>query len=458
MLKNIISITIIVLFFGCSTPSKKNELNPLAYNPKADPVINETSFSEAIKCIDFVAGSILAKHNKHIAVYCQKFPNHTPNSQIPQSARDMLYTVLSEMGKYSNRIMVFEFSDSLQKIPSRRFSIPDAQDTIALKNFLINIEKLGLDFLRIDASVTQAPARVLKKENGLDLELPYVFEKFFSKYGEEKSLEMSTIAIDMRMLYSENYLLVPGVNSRNIISVFKTDRYWDLTAGHIQYGNTSFFMDLNQREDMGAAQRVLIELGAIQLINKYIRKKYGRSAFEKCEKCLIPSERTDLMNEAKRELDLIKVHQQYAAISQQSIQKNQSFKKKVKKKMLNVKKKTQSRSSSSQIINVELKKFVTSKASLVFYRIINSLKNEGVKHIKLITSKNSGQQYSLWEVVVEKKLSPLIFQDLIMKKIDYVLKSGGRNFNAEEYLLLSKIELENQQTGGKNVRLKFFVR
>ena len=455
MLKNIINLTIILLYFGCSTTTKTNELNPLAYNPKSKPIINETSFSEAVKCIDLVAGSILAKQNKRIAVYCQNFPNRTPNSKIPQSARDMLYTVLSEMGKYSERIRVFEFTDSSPNNSSRKLTVPDLHMGATLLIFK-TLNKPGFEVLRIDASVTQAPAKVLKKENELDLELPSIFEKFFSNYGGEKSLEMSTIAIDMRMVYSETSMLVPGVNSRNIISVFKTDKYWDLVAGHIKYGNVSFCMDLSQREDMGAAQRVLIELGAIQLINKYIQKEFGSSAFEKCEKCLIPSERNALMNEAKRELDLIKTKQQYAII-QKSTQKNNNLKGRKQKKIANIKKKSRSFSNNSKKVNVQLKKFVTPKASLAFYRIINSLKNKGVKDIKLSTSKNSGHLYSLWNVVVEKKLSPLRFQDLIMKKIDYVLKSGGKNFSAEELIILNKIEIENQ-IGGKNDCLYFIVR
>jgi len=163
-----------------------------------------------------------------------------------------------------------------------------------------------------------------------------------------------------------------------------------------------------------------------------------------------------LMNEAKRELDLIKTKQQYAII-QKSTQKNNNLKGRKQKKIANIKKKSRSFSNNSKKVNVQLKKFVTPKASLAFYRIINSLKNKGVKDIKLSTSKNSGHLYSLWNVVVEKKLSPLRFQDLIMKKIDYVLKSGGKNFSAEELIILNKIEIENQ-IGGKNDCLYFIVR
>jgi len=461
LIRYIIIIYLLILFFGCSTLTKsrtKSHLfNPVSYNPKNNPVVNVTSFSEAINCIDLVAGSILLKNNDFIFVFNQEFPNHTPNKKVPGSGRDMLYTVLSELGKESNRILAYDFSENITD--KRKSSTIDTLDSIITKTVFGDFITKRSTLIRIDGSTTQAPTKVWRIDSGLDLALPSIFKKFFANYSSAETIEMKTIAIDMRMRFAEEGRLIPGVNSRNIISVVKTEKNWDAMAGHIKYGDISFFMELNQREDMGAGLRILIELGTIELINKVILRRYGKSAFNKCEKCLIPEERPVLMKEAKQELEILKVRRQ---LSRETKQKRTSYinkQKKRPKKIYEGKKRHPRKLPKPDFyrISIQLNKFFKSRASVVFDRILHSLQKNGIKDIKLEVSKNTGEKYALWNVVLIKKLSISQLQNLIMKKIEYLLESGGRDFSADEMFILKRIEAAGKK-GGKNVCLNFIVR
>jgi len=286
----VMAIIATILVSGCSSTSPNKTSEPQADTymhvlPKSQPRKTITNFTTALQCLDG-----LLYENKTPEILVSLVPAQDGDGAV-SGMEDMLMTSLSEMSVKSNVIKVVANSPDMDPFyihsNTQNFKAPDV-------------------FIRISAP--QFENQVQGSNNSGSLQLPLL--PLDGELGTNR--KTSIVSIDMNMGRGDTLQLLPGIFSRNSITIltgrlnstvslgdptgdsstgYQDDYYYDdsdpeftdefakhmgsdFSVGRITKFGVNFRMNFNYREGKHAAVRTLVELGAIELIGKYANLPY----------------------------------------------------------------------------------------------------------------------------------------------------------------------------------------
>lgn len=251
---------------ACQT-SHEVARDPLVVNPKARPVRNVSGFSEAMKCMDAMIGAYV---DRDVLLIAEDIPNKSGVTGLAVSGKEMLISAISEISATSKRI---------------RFVAYDPKETPVVVEIFAhqNKDKKEATAFRFPAffirgAITQVEKKVSSGGRDIGVGVPGI-----ARIGGSKVETLSVVALDMNVGDQKTLQILPGVNSRNVLSVFKKGEAFEAMAGIISKVEVDYAMEFEQQEGMSAAIRSLIDLGTVEIVGKLLNLPY--------DDCLAPERR-----------------------------------------------------------------------------------------------------------------------------------------------------------------------
>jgi len=247
-----ISTSLIVLFLVGCMPKTDNVL--VVAQPKARPMRNMTSFSQAMSCMD----RLFIKHgvNNH-DIASTSIPDAT--GKITLGIKDMLINAVSNMSRNSKAFRYLDYASSSDGIG----------DTIQNMTAEMGVANLNLSIpeIYIRGSISQVDNRVTAGNNRVGINASE-FEA-----GASQNRSNSMITLDLQLFDMMTRTLIPGMSSSNTIVVTRNGYGFDVGA-QIQKAGINFAFDQSETESSGQGVRNLVELAAIELLGKWTKTPY----------------------------------------------------------------------------------------------------------------------------------------------------------------------------------------
>lgn len=237
---------------GCAPvkQSVKEELPKLVKGPEEAPSRTITNFSHALRCMD---GLLIEYGVYDVSMLVEDLRDST--DKVKAGAKDMLISAISEMTRRSHAIRLIAFGS----------------DSGNLVSFLASAKQEGAYSIvpqyDIRGSISQLDKSVAAKDvsGGLNIEQFGI--------GGAKTANASVLALDLAVISTEDYSVLPGVVSKNTIVIFKEGQGVDADASIGKLG-VNFSMNLTRSEGDAQALRNLIELASIELVGKLTKTPY----------------------------------------------------------------------------------------------------------------------------------------------------------------------------------------
>jgi hypothetical protein len=237
---------------GC-TPVKqdvKEELPKLIKAPEEAPRRTITNFSSALRCMD----NLMISYGVYdISMLVEDIRDSTENVKV--GAKDMLISAISEMTRRSHAIRLIAYGN----------------DSGNLVSFLLNANQTTpyavIPQYDIRGSISQLDQSVAAKDVAGGLSISEV------GIGGAKTANASVMALDLAVINTKDYSVIPGVVSKNTIVIFKEGKGLDSDASIGKFG-VNFSMNLTRSEGDAQALRNLIELASVELVGKLTKTPY----------------------------------------------------------------------------------------------------------------------------------------------------------------------------------------
>lgn len=250
---NILSIALCFgLLAGCTTlDNTRAEYESLRKKPMGKIYKSISNFSKELKCMD----DLMVKYNiKDIGVMVEDIEDRT--EEVKAGAKDMLISAISEMTMNSHGIRLVAYGKDT----------PNAITFLKRTNTVSPYKKIPPFDIR--GSISQFDKKVVHEDGSLGL-----FSRREGGLGASNISSVSILAMDLNVIRTIDLSIVPGVNSKNSISIYRQGRSFDADARIDKYG-VYFDMNLSRSEGVGQALRNLVELAAIEVVGKLTRVPY----------------------------------------------------------------------------------------------------------------------------------------------------------------------------------------
>ncbi len=242
---------------ACSTVAVKSDAERRAETirkgPEAAPFQSITSFSPALRCMD---NMLIDYGVRDLSMLVEDILDQT--KKVNAGTRDMLITAMSEMTRRSRAVRVVAFG----KDSGNLISFLDAAQRQSAYQTIPQFD--------IKGSVTQWDENVVRTQKDAGLG----FQPFIN-FGVSGDAAASILGLDLSMLTTDDMSVLPGVTSRNAVTIFKQGKGLDGDAAYKKFG-ISFSMTFTQAEGQTQALRGLVELAAIELIGKLTKVPYWK--------------------------------------------------------------------------------------------------------------------------------------------------------------------------------------
>ena len=239
---------------GC-VPVKENvkeELPTLVKGPEAAPTRTITNFSQGLRCMD----ALMIEYGVYdISMLVEDLRDSTEN--VKAGAKDMLISAVSEMTRRSHAIRLIAFGADSGNLVSFLASANQNTPYAIVPQYDIR------------GSITQLDKSVAAEDvaGGLNI--------FRVGAGGAKTANASVLALDLAVMSTRDYSVIPGVVSKNTIVIFKEGKGVDADASIGKFG-VNFSMNLTRAEGDAQALRNLIELASIELVGKLTKTPYWK--------------------------------------------------------------------------------------------------------------------------------------------------------------------------------------
>lgn len=251
-LRNGIAALICTSVIGC-TPVKedvKEELPKLLKGPAEAPRRTITNFSNALRCMD----ALMINYGVYdVSMLVEDLKDNTKKVKV--GAKDMLISAISEMTRRSHAIRLIAFGSDSGNLVSFLASANQNTPYAVVPQYDIR------------GSISQLDKSVAAKDvaGGIN----------FAKIGigGAKTANASVLALDLAVISTNDYSVIPGVVSKNTIVIFKEGKGTDADASIGKFG-VNFSMNLTRSEGDAQALRNLIELATIELVGKLTKTPY----------------------------------------------------------------------------------------------------------------------------------------------------------------------------------------
>jgi len=228
--------------------------------PKELPVRNVTSFSESLRCMDDLFLSFGISRGDYV-IMAEELRDKT--KKVDAGTREMMFSAISEMTERSHALKTITYG----------------ADTGNLISFLSAAGNNGvyqnIPAFDIIGSISQYDDSVYKKQADGSAELAGTNDGSTVGGGGGKSTSSSVtfMTVDLSVITAHNLALLPGVSTRNSVSLYNHGNASSYDAGISKTG-VSYSFSSNTKDAVGQSLRGLIELSIIELMGKLVKVPY----------------------------------------------------------------------------------------------------------------------------------------------------------------------------------------
>jgi len=191
--------------------------------------------------------------------------------KVKAGAKDMLISAISEMTRRSHAIRLIAFGADSGNLVSFLASANQTTPYSMVPQYDIR------------GSISQLDKSVAAQDVAGGLNIARIGA------GGAQTANASVLALDLAVISTRDYSVIPGVVSKNTIVIFKEGKGLDADASIGKFG-VNFSMNLTRSEGDAQALRNLIELASIELVGKLTKTPYW--------KCLgIDSQKPEIQSE-----------------------------------------------------------------------------------------------------------------------------------------------------------------
>lgn len=239
---------------GCATIDTKGPVieatETLSKGPQHAPFVSITNFSHALRCMDDL---MIVYGVRDLSVLVEDLVDKT--EKVNAGTKDMLISAVSDMSRRSRAVRLVTFG----------------ADSGNLANFLFNAEIKDaysvIPDYDIRGSISQFDDNVAKKQ----VDGAFTFSNF--GIGAAATGGTSILGLDLTMISTRDYAVIPGVTARNSVVIFKEGKGADAEASISKLG-INFSMTVTRNEGQAQALRTLVELAAVELFGKLKKIPY----------------------------------------------------------------------------------------------------------------------------------------------------------------------------------------
>lgn len=255
----LLPLAVSLMLVGCSALDVKTDTVELTEairkGPESTPRRSITGFSDALRCMD----TTLANYGvRDVSVLVEDILDQT--KKVNAGTKDMLISAVSDMSTRSRAIRLIAFG----------------QDSGNLITFLQLAERNNAYAVTpqfdIRGSITQLDENLIQKQADAGLGFDSGGSVSFG-VGYAADAASNILALDLTILDTEDFSVLPGVTSRNAVVIFKEGKGFDADATISKFG-INYNMSLSRSEGQSQALRTLVELAAIELFGKLTRTPY----------------------------------------------------------------------------------------------------------------------------------------------------------------------------------------
>lgn len=262
---------------GCATMTDTRtptmeSFEALRKAPMVPLVRNVTSFREGLRCMD----QLFVQYGTSSSLMVEDLLDKTQKS--PAGTTEMFLGAMAQMTRRSHAIRTVAFSDDAKNLASfmRHAGRMDAFQAANIPTYAVR------------GAISQFDDNLARKTLDEGVSLGPI-GKLVLGAGAARSSSVSMIGLDLVLLQSRDFSLVPGVSTQNAAALLQEGDGHDVEATFSKLGVT-FMSSLGKSDSKGVALRNLVELGAIELIGRMTRTPYWR--------CLdVPASNAGVMNE-----------------------------------------------------------------------------------------------------------------------------------------------------------------
>lgn len=263
-LKLLSSLWLIALLSGCISSSviKDVELKAkdIQKGSKQFPVRNVTDFSDSLRCMDDLFLSFGISRGDYV-VMAEELRDKT--KKVNAGTRQMMITAISDMTKRSGALKLITYG----------------ADSGNLISFLSEAGNKGvyqnIPAFDIIGSISQYDDSVFKKQADAAAELAGTNDgsTIGGGGGKSSSSSVTFMTVDLSIVTAHNLALLPGVSTRNSVSLFNKGSASSYDAGISKTG-ISYSFSADTKDAVGQSLRGLIELSTIELVGKLVKIPY----------------------------------------------------------------------------------------------------------------------------------------------------------------------------------------
>ncbi len=229
-----------------------NRTTEARFGPQTPPGRAITGFTDSLRCMD----ELLLFHGvQGVTVMVEDLGDST--KKLSAGTREMLISAVSEATKRSRGVKLITFGPDVGNLAA---FMTNSQTNSAFKE---------MPMFNIRGSVSQFDDNVMRKQIDGGVALAGV------SAGAARSASFAVIGIDLNVISTEDFSLVPGVTTRNQVAVFKSGSGVDGEAEYKKFG-INFSQTLQRAEGQSQALRTLVELGVVELFGRLFRMPYWK--------------------------------------------------------------------------------------------------------------------------------------------------------------------------------------
>ncbi len=237
---------------GCAPVKEdvKEELPKLIKGPEEAPRRTITNFSPALRCMD----DLMIEYGVYdISMLVEDIRDSTEKVKV--GAKDMLISAISEMTRRSHAIRLIAYGNDSGNLVSFLSTANQTTPYAVIPQYDIR------------GSISQLDKSVAAKDIAAGLNISEV------GIGGAATANASVLALDLAVIKTSDYSVIPGVVSKNTIVIFKEGKGADADARIGKFG-INFSMNLTRSEGDAQALRNLIELATVELVGKLTKTPY----------------------------------------------------------------------------------------------------------------------------------------------------------------------------------------
>lgn len=220
-------------------------------NPMEKPVVNITSFSDSLACMDHM---LLRLDGPAVTITAQDIRNHTAEQTPLAGMKDMLIASLGRMSERSQKISFVAYGTDIRDILLLH-KAHDGREAFKVPDFFIR------------GGLTQYDRNVLVSRFGSG------FSHDDWNFAYSTGQGITYVGLDLHVGLIQDLRILPRVSSGNVLALL--DRgYGSEAGGRISSLGTVFDFGIDRRDGLGQAIRNLVDLAAIEVVGKLMDLPY----------------------------------------------------------------------------------------------------------------------------------------------------------------------------------------